>query len=114
MAAALLNYSVYHRKSQARALARLLCCEERFKNAGHRRLVHSVSGIDYPDQDILSRCDPSNLVRRKSRNLQVGGLDRETAAPRHCVTGVYGQIHQHLLNLMRVGFDAPEVVSRDE
>ena len=41
--------------------------------------------------------------------LDVGGLDGELAAVGHGVAGVDRQVHQHLLDLARVGVDHAEV-----
>ena len=39
----------------------------------------------------------------------IGGLDQNRAAVRHRITGVYDQVHDHLLDLARVGAHCSEI-----
>ena len=112
VAAALLNDSEYGRQSQPRALALLFRGEEGLENALLGRFVHAGSGIADRQHHVWPRRDPEVLFGIAGIELDVLRLDGEVPPAGHGVAGIDHQVHQHLLQVPRVGLHLPEVLPR--
>lgn len=73
-------------------------------------IVHAAAAIPDAEHDPFEggsiRCDPTMGFRR----TDVGRFDDQVTAVRHGVACVDGQVHQHLLDLDRIGIHPAQVI----
>jgi hypothetical protein len=101
---ALVHGAVHGRETEPGALPDRLGGEERLEHMGQHIGRHAVPGIAHPQHHGIA------VTRRPlaARGGEIGGLDGERAALRHRVARVHRQVHQHLLDLRRIGLDPPQ------
>ncbi len=104
-ASALFDDAVDSCQTQSRSLPRFFGSEEWFKHVFDHLGRHPGARIADNQLHILARlgCKTKSgepFVHKKRRRL-----DAELAAFGHCISGICGQIHQHLFDLPRVGLD---------
>src|SRR2546425_258429 len=109
VAAALLHDAVHRREPEPRALALFLRGEERLEDPRLRGGVHADARVRDGEHYVGAGSHGPVLERVALVELGVCRFDRELAAPRHRVAGVHDQVHDHLLQLARVGPDGPQV-----
>ena len=73
-------------------------------------VAHAGAGVAHLDQHILARRDVALAELARLRLADIGGADDELAAIGHGVARIDGKIDDHLLELVEIGFDRPEVV----
>src|SRR5438876_10580026 len=105
---ALLHDAVHRGQPQARAFAPLLGREERLEQMGLHVRRHADAGIADREQDVAPRRRREVLARIALVQFGVRGLDGELAALGHRIPRIHGQIHDHLLELPRVGLHGAE------
>ena len=105
MAAALHDDAVDGRQAEAGALPRLLGGEERLEDLRAGRGVHTAPRVADGELDVWPDLRLGVLGGVCRVDHDVGGFDRHPTAVRHRVAGVHDQVHQHLLELPRVGLD---------
>src|SRR6266436_1501217 len=108
MAAALPDNSIDCRKTKARAFSEFLGRKEGFENAALSLRVHPDSSIGNCQQDVCARLlglVPACVVLIQ---VNIGRFNHQLPALRHRIPGVDRQIHDHLLDLALIGFDAPQ------
>ena len=110
---ALRHDAVNGRKAEARAFRLVLGGEERFEDMGQSFLIHAAARVLDGKHDVAAAFE-IETGRSGFFEMYICGLDLELSAFRHRIQGVDDEIHQHLLDLAFVGFDAPESVAEIE
>ena len=108
-AAALLDDPVDGGEPQPGALALLLGRKERLEDVGLRALVHAAAGVAHRHQHVRAGGDGEEPTGIGLVQLDVGGFDGEPPPVGHGVAGIDGQVHDHLLDLARIGKDAAQL-----
>ena len=109
VAAALLHDPVDGGEPEAGALPRLLGGEEGLEDPGLVGRLDAHAGVAHLQRDVGAGPDAVRPgCRRVAGQLAVRGGDRDPAALRHRVARVHHQVHQHLLDLARIGQHVPE------
>src|SRR2546430_16120171 len=108
-AAMLLDDAEDHGEAEAGALAGVLGGEERLEDALTDLGGHAVAGGADTEPDILARPRLEVPAQKVGVGNEVGGLEDDAAALGHGVARVEGEVHQHLADLARVGFDEPQI-----
>ena len=116
VAPALPGNAIHGREAETGPFALGLGREKRFEETLLRRRVHSAPGVAHGNHHVWAGGDIRMMPRVFLVQHDVGGFDREPPAIRHRVPGVDRQVHQHLLDLHRVGLhvavvtgDCPEI-----
>src|SRR5690349_1427886 len=102
MPAALAHDTVDAGESETRSLADILGGEEGLENPLEDVRFDTSTRIRDLEHHVAPRPQPAGMRRA---NLDVRCSERERPTLRHCITGVDGQIEQHLLQLTRVCLD---------
>ena len=77
-------------------------------------LFHAGAGVGDGDQDILTRLDLGVLLAISLVQIGVAGLDRQSAAFFHGVTGIDGQVQDRRLKFSRIGLHRPKAATSDD
>jgi hypothetical protein len=101
--------AVHHGQAEAGPLAGALGGEEGIEHPRPRRLVHARAGVGDGQQHVRSRLRAGRVRGRRIREHDGGRRDGETAARRHGVTHVDGEIHHHLLELAGIGLHPVQI-----
>ena len=107
VSAALLGDAVHRGQPEPGALAHLLGGEEGLEDVRLDLGGHAVAGIADREHDVGARLDLGMGPGVGLVQGHVAGRERQPAPVRHRVAGVDGQVEQDLLDLPRVGLDAP-------
>ena len=102
--AALLNNAVDRCQTESRASALLFRREEGFENPRHDVGWHAAARIADLEPDVAAGRQPERCAVAVIE-VHVGQREVEPPATGHRVTGIDGQVDQHLLDLARVGLD---------
>ena len=108
-APALFDNPVYGGQPQSRAFAFILGGEKRFEYLRTGFLVHPPTRVAQGQHHVRAGMDPHVSFGGALIQLDIRSLDRKFSAFRHRITGVDRQIHDHLLDLSRIGLDAPDI-----
>ena len=71
--------------------------------------VHAHSGIRDGEHRVGPGHGPEVRLRVGLIEVDIGGFDRQRAALRHRIAGIHREIHDHLLELIGIGADVPEI-----
>ena len=111
--AALLDDAIDCRQSQSGAFAGCLGGEKRLEHVGLCVGIHSMAGIADGEHRVLAGGHaeplPGGFV-----DVHVRRLDGQNSTARHGVTGVDGEVDQHLLQLSAIRFDFPEIIGQSQ
>jgi hypothetical protein len=64
-----------------------------------------VTRVAHGDHDELSRLHTHVSFGVVLVDVGVAGFDGDAAAQRHGIAGIYGQVHNRLLDVVRIGLD---------
>ena len=99
-----LDDAVRHRQPQAGPAARCLGGEEGFEDASPGRLVHARAVVGHAQADMRPRRQLAQAQRLRRVDVERAQRHRDLARPAvHGLPGVGAQVHQHLLDLGRIG-----------
>src|SRR5690349_5128136 len=80
--------------------------KERIENARLRFRIHAGARIGDAELNIVARGEAAQVALGNALvKVHVPGFDHELAAFGHRVPGVYGEIHDDLFHVPRIGFD---------
>jgi hypothetical protein len=111
---ALLDDPEDHREAEPGPLALLFRGEKWFEDPRLRFLVHPHPGVTDSQFDVGAGRKAVVRVGIVVIELDVCRLDGQLAALGHCVARVDCKVHDDLLNLPRIGLDAPEIARRED
>ncbi len=75
--------------------------------------VHAYAGVRDGEHRVGAGNRPEMGLREGVVEVDVGGFDRELAAIRHRVARIHDEIHDHLLDLIGIGPDVPQIGCQD-
>ena len=93
----------HRRQAEPGAAARFLGREERLEDAGQDIGRNTAAGVDHPQPRVASGADVRIRAFVGAAQRAFQGLDAQTAAARHGVAGVHGEVEQHLVQHAAVG-----------
>src|ERR1019366_4004459 len=93
------------------SFAGLFCAEERLEDAGLGFLVHSDPRVAHGQHYAWTKLCSRVLPNISFIGLYVRALDGDLSAMRHCIVRIDYKIHQHLLDLDRIGMDRSQVAA---
>ena len=109
VAAGLLDDAVDGGEAEPGPLPHLLGGEERLEDLLLHLRRHAGAGVGDFEEHVVAGLEALFLELRALRGRHVGGADLELAAVGHRVARVDGKVHDHLLELIEVGLDRPDV-----
>src|SRR5437867_1650525 len=113
VAAGLFYDAVYGRQTKARAASGRLGGEEGLEDPRLRLLVHAAARVADGEHDIFAWDHRDMLRRVRVVEGRVARFDRDSPALGHRVPRVDREIHDDLLDLVRIGACRREVVRQD-
>src|SRR5262249_35259945 len=108
-AAGLLDDAVDGGEPEAGALAHLFGREERLEYLVDDRRRDAGAGIDNFNQHVIRRRHTLGVIALALLAGDVGRAQRKPAAVGHGITGIHGEVYNHLLELRNVDLDRPEI-----
>jgi len=112
IAAGLFHDPVHGGEAQAGSLTKLLGGEERLEDMRLRFGIHPATGIAHGQHHKTPRQGAAVAATVIRIEFDVGCLDYQLAPVEHRIPSVDRQVHDDLLDLSRVGFDAAKVLSQ--
>src|SRR5215213_3613219 len=107
--ATLFHNTVDSRQSQASSFADVFSCEEGFEDPCLSLLVHAAAGVANRQHHVLAWLYGNVFQRSVIIKSDVCCFNRDFAAARHGITGVYDQVYNYLFDLTRIRLDASEI-----
>ena len=106
---ALLYDSVNRGKPQPGAFALLFRGEEGFKGARAGHCIHAFSGILNREHGVGAGLQGYFALMDLRRQVDPGSGDAQLSASGHGIARINCQVHNHLLELVGIGFDVSEI-----
>ena len=108
--AALFHDAVHRSEPEPRTLADFLGGKERLEQMGADAGFHARASIGDGEHRVGSRNRAEMRLRERLVQVDVGRFDGQLPAVGHCVACVHREVHDHLLDLIRIRADASQIV----
>ena len=95
-------------EAEAGALSDFLGGEERLENVRERLRGHAGAGVGHGEHDVATGLGARMFAAVELVELAIACFDLQLAAVGHGVARVDGEVHDDLLDLALIGFDAAE------
>ena len=102
--ATLFQHAIYGGEPKSRTL-RAFRSKERLEDSRLRFDIHAHARITDSKHHVVARNDGAVHARKAFVESDVGGFDGQFPALRHGIARVDGKIHNHLIDLSRIGAD---------
>ncbi len=110
----LLHDAVGARETEAAATLRIFRAEEWLEHVVEDVLGHPLAGVRHAEQHVATDLRPRVGLSVGAVDEHHLGLDPQSSAHDHCVASVDDEVHQHLLELARIGIYGAQAVSRHD